>query len=329
MDRVEGRHPPGRKMSLTQNVLSPETGRDEIVPLDLDALQVGPVKLELRIFDRDAKILSLGVSDKKGLKDFLDSNGGIRVYRDGVRVYDFGEPGNDWLGLGGRRVNTPAARISNNIVIGAVSLDLKQSQGLVEKTNREGFKENQAYAALRKSILDILTQIEAERYIDKARLRAAYSGKQKEPVLEDLQKLREQLEARGLNELDVYIASVEKQFLEVRDTLLTAAGAGLSLATVIHEVEKGIAELNHALKRNAPIERLRDLAVHLSELIDGLGYLTRKSGDTKESASTLIKHALLNADYRLSAHKIDVVQGLQHGKIAVINNGSIRGRDRI
>jgi hypothetical protein len=105
--------------------------------LDLRQHSIGPVDLQLYVFDREPQVLALGVTDKKGLKDFLDTVGGIRVYREGIRVYNYGEPGDDWLGLDGRRVNIPTARISNNLVIGAVSLDLAQSKDLVEKTNRE------------------------------------------------------------------------------------------------------------------------------------------------------------------------------------------------
>lgn len=85
--------------------------------LDLDDHNVGPVRLRLFIFDQDATVLRLGnVSDRKGLKEFLNESGGVRVYRGGIRVYDYGERGNDWLGLGGRRVNVPTKRLSNNLL---------------------------------------------------------------------------------------------------------------------------------------------------------------------------------------------------------------------
>ncbi|MCD4664514.1 MAG: ATP-binding protein, partial [Bacteroidales bacterium] len=115
------------------------------VPFNYYNSRVGNIKLKLLIFDRGSKILSYGVQDKKGLTDYLDINGGIRVYRDGVRVYDYGEPENDWLELDIRRVNIPTVRISNNIVVGAVYLQREQSEHLIEKTNREGFIENQSY----------------------------------------------------------------------------------------------------------------------------------------------------------------------------------------
>src|SRR5207253_5135794 len=92
---------------------------------------VGPVELKLFVFDQDAKVLKSGeVSDKKGLKDFLNESGGVRVYRGGIRVYDYGERGNDWLGLGGRRVNIPTKRLSNNLIVGEVTLDIKKSADL-------------------------------------------------------------------------------------------------------------------------------------------------------------------------------------------------------
>lgn len=30
---------------------------------------------------------------------WIDQNGGIRIYRDDIRIYNYGEPGDDWLGL--------------------------------------------------------------------------------------------------------------------------------------------------------------------------------------------------------------------------------------
>lgn len=70
------------------------------------------------------------MSGKKGLKELLNESGGVRVYRGGIRVYDYGERGNDWLGLGGRRVNVPTKRLSNNLIVGAVTLDVKKSANL-------------------------------------------------------------------------------------------------------------------------------------------------------------------------------------------------------
>ena len=284
-------------------------------PIDLRQHQIGKFKLDLHIFDREPKILSLGVDDKKGLKDYLDINGGIRVYRDGVRVFDYGEPGNDWLGLDVKRVNVPTKRISNNLVLGAVSLSLDDSKDLIEKTNREGFVETDATEAFREAVRFAVQQVVNERNIDKDRIRKAYSkARQHEPVLHDLELLRDKLKGQAIYDaVSEHIDNIEKEFISVRDHLLTAASAGLSLAVVIHEVEKGIDELRKAVERETPSDRIVSLAKHLSELIEGLTFLTRKSGQKVEKASVLIRQAIFNTEYRMKHHDIKVVNGLEAG----------------
>lgn len=306
MDRISGRLAPAR------SVPAPAT---DLFSHALDHA-IGPILIEFRIYDLDSQTLAYSVSDKKGFKDFLRFNGGVRVYRDGVRVYDYGEPGNDWLDLGGSRVNDPTAKVSNNQIIGAVHLDGKGSSGLVEKTNREGFVEDETFRVFRDAIRFALTQIAFERNADKARLRQLYSSKKhRQPVISELADLREAV-ARVpavAEELMPLVDGVEAKYVEMRDTLMTAAGAGLTLSIVIHEVEKAIAGLTVAIERKAPIEELGDLAIHLNELIDGLTYLTRKSGRHAETFSDLVVQTIRNTRYRTEAHKIHVTNGIEAG----------------
>ncbi|MDE0126606.1 MAG: ATP-binding protein [Bryobacterales bacterium] len=276
---------------------------------------IGDLYFDLRIFDLDPRVLQFLASDKKGFRAFLRQNGGIRVYRDGVRVFDYGEPRNDWLGLGTARVNAPTKRVSNNILLGAVELDGVSSEGLIEKTNREGFVENDEFRMFRELIEFALLQIVAERNLDKDRIRKAYASQQlKEPVLHEVEEFRSELNKRGLeNELGDYLNRIERQFLDVRDQLLTAAGPGLTMSVVIHEVEKGISGLVEAIRRNAPTKHLSALADHLAELVEGLTYLTRKSGRRQQHASILITQAFFNSGFRLRAHTIDALNGTDMG----------------
>lgn len=301
----------GRKAKKREENLMPLKDDESKKPIDITEYKIGNFSMDMMVFDRDTKILSLGVQDKKGLKEFLDFNGGIRVYRDGVRVYDYGEPGNDWLDLGGRRVNLPTEKISNNLIIGAVSISRTESIELQEKTNREGFIENEAAKAFRKAVIHGVTQIEAERSMDKKRLRAAYSKAQtKEPVLDEIAELREKVKKKGLEaELGGYLNRIESDYKDIRDRLLTSAGAGLSLAIVIHEIEKIIKELTAAVEKEKTSEHIRSLTKHLAELIEGYALLVKKTGIQKTKASQIISQALFNIDYRLSVHKIKVING--------------------
>ena len=155
--------------------LPPVTGDDrmekKVVADEKTTEGVGPVSGEFYVYDRDREVLRrLGTMQL--LTDYLDDNGGIRIYRDGIRVYNYGEPGDDWLGLDLRRVNAPTRGISRNIILGAVQLSLEHSTALIEKTNREGFVDNAATLELRRIVLGALATLEAERQIDKDRIRA-------------------------------------------------------------------------------------------------------------------------------------------------------------
>lgn len=135
--------------------------------VNLNEARIGEIEFEGYIFDLDSFILKLGVSDKAGLRKYLKTNGGIKVFRDGLRIYDYGEPENDWLGLDYRRFQNPTKSISNNLIIGSVSINRKESTDLIEKTNREGFVENNAYVLFKNAILHCLDTVETLRQTDK------------------------------------------------------------------------------------------------------------------------------------------------------------------
>jgi len=300
MSRVDA-----RKVKSTRIKLVDDKNR----PINLKNYKIGKITVDLFMYDLDTNILSLGITDKKGLKDFLKFNGGLRVYRDGIRVYDYGEPGNDWLDLGTRRVNVPSKRLSNNIIIGSVSINRNESQDLEEKTNREGFIENEAVKKFREAIICTLGQLEAERFKDKERMRTGYSKTTyKEPVLDVVSELRVKLEKKGIiKELGVYLDRIENDYNDIREKLLTSAGAGLSLSIVIHEIEKIIKELTLAIEKAKTTAAIKIHIKRLSELIEGYAALVRRGGPAKIKIDELINQAVFNVNYRLSAHKIELI----------------------
>jgi signal transduction histidine kinase len=313
MDRVKSRKVDRME---TKNAMNLSIDDTEVNILEK---KIGSFHIDLYLFDLEAKILALGVSDRKGLKHFLQEAGGVRVYRDGIRVYDYGEPGNDWLDLGGQRVNVPTKRISNNLVIGAVSLEIEKSSGLIEKTNREGFVDNEVFRIFKNAVEFAITQIVTERNEDKKRIRNAYSGDRiKEPVLTDLTELRELVERKKLTkELGAYMDRIEADFVLIRDRFLTSASAGLSLSVVIHEVEKGVAELVKAVENEQASPRVKRLAKHLADLVEGFGALIRRSGVSREKADSMITQALFNTELRLKLHGISTMVDNRQGDFEI------------
>lgn len=307
-ERSEGQSIVG-ELELPEN--TPPGSRQFGTRLDLSTEEIGRVEIELYIYDLERRTLKMTTDDPGALRDYLSTNGGVRVYRDGMRVYDFGEPGNDWLDLGSKRVNVPASRIGNNQVIGIVTLNAESSTGLIEKTNREGFVENEAYRIFREAIGSVVSQAAAERNIDKDRIRIAYSTtKAKEPVLDDLEELRDELKSRKLEkELGPIVDRVVVQYRGVTDKLLTAAGAGLNLAVVLHQVDKDIRYLRIAIEKDAKKADLERIAGRLANMTDSLSWLLRDSPNATQKASVFVHHAIDAWKFRYETHKVNVING--------------------
>ncbi len=89
------------------------------------------------------------------------------------------------MGIDLKRVHRLGGNISNDIVIGAVKIeDRSKSSDLKEKTNREGFVENEAYKVFKDAVDFALELFVSERNIDKEKLTVLYKKhKAIEPVL--------------------------------------------------------------------------------------------------------------------------------------------------
>src|SRR5690606_37599409 len=69
-------------------------------------------------------------------------------------------PNNDWLRLDIRRVMKPGMRLSNNQIVGHISISADRNPGLRDQSNREGLDENQSYSDFREIMKSILSKIE-------------------------------------------------------------------------------------------------------------------------------------------------------------------------
>ena len=94
----------------------------------------------------------------------LNANNGIGVYRNGFRIRPLGDPDYDWLFLNKDRVQNPSLKIGSDQVIGIVSIESEEKSGLIEKSARDGLKENVAYEALQKLTKDVISKLEERRF---------------------------------------------------------------------------------------------------------------------------------------------------------------------
>lgn len=291
--------------------------------LDLSNQEIGHVEFEFWLFYLDTAVLRSITNDIKGLKDYLDQNGGVRIYRDGVRVYDFGEPDNDWLELDARRVNTPALKISRNQILGVLRLSADESLGLVEKANREGFMPGQTYSLFKAAVTSVLMDIEADMHVDRKRVRSALGKGSGTNIATRIDELREAVKDSAEREtIEPHIQKLEQEVERYTQILMKAAVPGLAFGSMIHNLEKKVDELRAAVRGGAGLPVVRDMVEAVHKSMSPVTILLKNSGIKRTKASWLIRQAMASAEYRFRAHKIICTNGLDDGGVDFVVHGS-------
>jgi signal transduction histidine kinase len=139
-------------------------GKKTTIPVgtSLGELTCGPVSVKVHAFDLETDAIAK-IGPRHEVRAWLREWSGVSVYRDGFRVWPYGEPHDDWLRLDQRRVNNPVVRLSNNQVVGFVEISRDRNPELFDQTNREGLMNNRAFADLRRLIEYTFQLLEAER----------------------------------------------------------------------------------------------------------------------------------------------------------------------
>lgn len=278
----------------------------------LKPFDIGKVIIELYIFDLDTFILNLGFqNDKRLIRDYLKQNGGIAIYRDNMRLYEYGDASNDWLGLGNRRINNPGQKISSRLVVGAVYLDRLQSGDLIEKTSREGFIENAAYKAFVNAVLFAISRVEIDRMLDKADLRLYYSTSFKEPVVDSVKKLMKTVDKKVKDEktkreLNSALENIEREYREISEIYVKSSSVGLNMSMVVHEIDKIIKELVKTVSEEGVSTHIRNLVSDLETRISSYSELIKATKIRKIELSKLVEGTLRVFKYRIRAHQLNI-----------------------
>lgn len=130
---------------------------------ELRAPVCGSFRISLYVWDLDSSGLRRAAMDR-GLRDVLRTSCGVRIYRDGFRIWPYGERDDDWLELNQRRVNNPTLRVSNNQVVGYIEITQHDNPDLRDRTSREGLIDTPAFFDLKALILGVLEQLEERRF---------------------------------------------------------------------------------------------------------------------------------------------------------------------
>ncbi len=134
----------------------------------------GIVDIDFRIFDRDPESIENLVYElfnsgeeklgKNEAKNLLNDISGVSIFRNRFRIRPYGDYGNDWLSLDKKRVQNPALKIGANQISGIIEIQDEEISNLVEKSARDGLKEDAYYDGLISVISQLLIFMELKRY---------------------------------------------------------------------------------------------------------------------------------------------------------------------
>lgn len=259
------------------------------------SLSCGPVQLKLLFFPQKSALFDLSE-----LRKFLDTNAGVRIYRDNIRVKPYGDPREvegDWLTLGATFAANPAgaSRPSGNIrprqLVGTIFIGRDTNPKLVDSSSREGLVHDDAFKDLRRFVLRCVREVAyhyRELYLKenpKTQSNAAEQVKQLTSSLGDLRQglnsIRPVLARSAEDAAVATIDQIEETIRKIRSTADSIADLENQAALYRGLASIGIASAVFGHEIEAPISALNGFIADARDLLSG------KTPNVKEAISHL------------------------------------------
>lgn len=309
--------------------------------LDYTALEnVGPFDFELHWFNRSILRRGRSTGEFQALRNLLDQWMGVRLYRDGFRVYPYGAEEDDWLELDKAALRSKGYALNRIQIVGQVEIGRLANPDLIDQTNREGLRQTPEEAILKETV-----QFAVERLRDEMlrvtreqkearkpiiadetrtddlekRMKAAIRAIRKvvpsehRQIVRDLELMREEF-ARYASELRERIVDMEKD----ADQMLAMAGIGLMVEVVAHELTRSAEDaldiLNSLKRRSVPetvrkrLESLRASMNSISKRLRILDPLSVAGRQRRErfNLDELVQEIVAAHEAQFARHKIEL-----------------------
>lgn len=278
---------------------------------------IGPIEGQLFAFNLNTLVINatIGAGRKRSTSDYLNQNSGVRVFRNDIRVFNYGEPTDDWLGIDMSKMRKVSDHFSKKSIVGFVSLDIEGSEGLIEKTNREGFIDSKTYDVFRTIVRSVFDHFERCASDDRTELEAYLSNIRpvnRPGMNETIQELTERLQEKNLyGELKPLILRIEHDYNRMRDVMLNSGMAGVNLSLVFHEVERGIRLINKYLELGQiDVKTIRNKVSQLNRLLEDFSPLLKQNSRVELSMADLVQKSIGLNQNRFNYHHIEIEERL-------------------
>ena len=298
----------------------------------------GPFDFQFYVYDIE------NISDKE-LRNYIRSHR-TYIYRDDIRIYPYGDQDNDWIKLDILRGLVKAGwYLSNDQLIGYVSITSEGNPKLRDKTNREGLVEvGTSHDDLRLLTLSIINYLHAQYLVARIRPKAKRRKKRVNKLYLQAEKVETQLDVVNKHLKDKDDLDGQKKFdkltedyyeerkvsREQIETVEDLAGVGIAVDAASHDVMvmmdrsmERINEIDKLLKVKAAIDKerliektesLKGQFIVTQDLLKGIQPLFRSARRKRKMLriQEIIETVTKYYDTPLQEHHIDV-EIIEHG----------------
>lgn len=237
------------------------------------------------------------------IRSFLDQwGGGFLVYRDGFRVYPYGERSDDWLDLDRKALASGAFKLNRAQIVGYLRLSSIANPKLQDQTNREGFRDTVDKEALRR-LLRYVVIGSTRQFLEEV------ERKVQPPVAEVVEEVQERIATSK----EVAMSSLRK--IEAR-----VPAERQNVETVMHHLEEVSEAWERAKLRIAHLDKEIDRYIHLAGvglMLEFIAHeLTRVTQDTLKAV----------ASGRMPAEAVEAQLRTLEKRVRILDELSIPGR---
>jgi len=259
---------------------------------------VGPFSFEFYWYNRRLLTKVDSIGDRKRVQELQRQWSGIMLFRNGYRVFPYGDEDNDWLELDRKALASQGYKLNKSQFIGRVSISRTANPNLIDQTSREGLKdcdEKEVFVELLHYIIterlgNFLDEVaerhqpeaidfdRADKRVKTLQARAAASIKEigarhasEKPKLRDLMSL--------IEEMTGYFAAAKEraeQIEDERDRMLHLAGVGLMLEIVAHELARSTETTLKLLSQGTSEDLSPDVSALFKSLRDEMQTMNRR-----------------------------------------------------
>lgn len=312
---------------------------------------LGPFSFQVHWYNRRLLTAMDGIGDLRAVREQQQRWSGILLYRDGFRVFPYGEDEDDWLALDRKALARTGYTLNKAQFVGKVEISRVSNASLVDQTNREGLRETpeqQVFLGIMqyviqdllfKSMKNVERQYKAQKVdLSEAKTEVANLDARAKGALSKLRKIVpkgdpsvEELQQTLFDFAD-FAERARQRIEEVEQEsrqMIEMAGVGLMIEVVAHELarasENALENIEALRGKNIPEEiktKLDSLRAQMKSLGKRIRVLDPLSVSGRQRVETFDLHELiLNTieahEAQFSRHKICVNLSMPDGSVSV------------